>query len=82
MQPENIMVDFDGHLYLGDFGLCRINLEREDVVHSHCGSPEYMASETKQAQGYGYAADFYTMGAILYEMVKGVPPYYQTNLPP
>ncbi len=41
------MVDFDGHLYLGDFGLCRINLEREDVVHSHCGSPEYMASETK-----------------------------------
>lgn len=47
IQPENIMVDFDGHLYLGDFGLCRINLEREDVVHSHCGSPEYMAAETK-----------------------------------
>lgn len=42
-QPENIMVDFEGHMHLGDFGLCRINLEREEVAHSHCGSPEYMA---------------------------------------
>jgi len=33
------MVDFEGHLHLGDFGLCRINLEKEDLAHSHCGSP-------------------------------------------
>lgn len=42
------MVDFEGHLRLGDFGLCRINLEREDLAYSHCGSPEYMAYETKE----------------------------------
>jgi serine/threonine protein kinase len=41
------MVDFDGHMRLGDYGLCRINLEREEVAHSQCGSPEYMAYETK-----------------------------------
>jgi serum/glucocorticoid-regulated kinase 2 len=60
------MVDFEGHLHLGDFGLCRINLEKEDLAHSHCGSPEYMAFETREDMGYGYAADFYTMGAIIY----------------
>lgn len=75
------MVDFDGHMRLGDFGLCRINLEREEVAHSQCGSPEYMAYETKEFDGYSYAADFYTMGAIIYEMVKGIPPFYQ-NQPP
>lgn len=82
LKPENIMVDLEGHMHLGDFGLCRINLEREDVAHSQCGSPEYMAYETKEFQGYSYAADFYTMGAIIYEMVKGVPPFYQTTEPP
>ena len=52
------------------------------MAHSQCGSPEYMAYETKEFQGYSYAADFYTMGAIIYEMVKGVPPFYQTSEPP
>jgi serine/threonine protein kinase len=41
-----------------------------------------MAYETRERSGYGYAADFYTMGAIIYEMVKGVPPFYQTSEPP
>jgi serum/glucocorticoid-regulated kinase 2 len=81
IQPENIMVDFEGHLRLGDFGLCRINLEREEFAHSHCGSPEYMAFETKDSEGYGYPADFYTMGAIIYEMVKGIPPFFKGEPP-
>lgn len=37
------MVDFDGHMRIGDFGLCRIDLEKSDMAYSHCGSPEYMA---------------------------------------
>ena len=61
---------------IGDFGLCRIDLEKTDMAHTQCGSPEYMAYETKTNDGYGYPADFYTMGAIIYEMVKGFPPYF------
>lgn len=35
-----------------------------------------MAPEVKQSDGYNYSVDFYTLGAFLYEMVTGVPPYY------
>jgi serum/glucocorticoid-regulated kinase 2 len=40
-----------------------------------------MAFETRDSDGYGYPADFYTMGAIIYEMVKGVPPYFRGDPP-
>lgn len=73
------MVDFHGHLRLGDFGLCKINLAQDDVTYSHYGSEDYMAPEIKQTEGYSYSADFYTMGALIHEMVLGVPPYYEGN---
>jgi hypothetical protein len=42
-----------------------------------------MAFETKDSDGYGYGypADFYTMGAIIYEMVKGIPSYFKGEIP-
>lgn len=46
-QPENIMIDFQGHARLTDFGLCKINLTKEDLTTSYCGSIEYMAPEIK-----------------------------------
>ncbi len=32
----------DGHIKLTDFGLCKIGMEKDEVTHSFCGSPEYM----------------------------------------
>ena len=37
------MIDFDGHARLTDFGLCKINLSKDDLTTSYCGSIEYMA---------------------------------------
>lgn len=37
-----------------------------------------MAPEVKESIGYSYSVDFYTLGAFLYEMVIGVPPYYNS----
>lgn len=79
MQPENIMIDWEGHTKLTDFGLCKMNLTREEHTHSFCGSLEYMAPEVKENQGYNYSVDFYTLGAFLYEMIVGVPPYYNNQ---
>lgn len=32
------MIDFEGHARLGDYGLCKLNLEYYDLTHSYCGS--------------------------------------------
>ncbi len=70
------MIDFDGHARLGDYGLCKINLEYYDLTYSYCGSEEYMAPEVRTENGYNYSVDFYTLGSFAYELVNGVPPYY------
>jgi serine/threonine protein kinase len=64
---------------LTDFGLCKVGLEEDEVTHSFCGSPEYMAPEVVTREGHGYAVDFYTLGALLHEMVCGLPPFYSRN---
>ena len=38
-----------------------------------------MAPELKYSEGYSYSADFYTMGALIYELITGQPPYYQNQ---
>lgn len=37
------MIDFNGHVRLSDFGLCKINLGKDDLTRSYCGSIEYLA---------------------------------------
>ncbi len=38
-----------------------------------------MAPEVKQNIAYNYSVDFYTLGAFLFEMVAGIPPYYNNQ---
>lgn len=46
---------------------------------SVCGTPEYLAPEVLHKQGHGKPVDWWTLGAILYEMISGLPPFYTTN---
>ncbi len=39
-----------------------------------------MAPEILKRTGYNYSVDFYTMGAFLYELVTGLPPFYSNNM--
>lgn len=78
LKPENILIDINGHIKLTDFGLCRI-LEKDDLTSSFCGSREYMAPEVVKGVGYNYCIDFYSLGALLHELVIGLPPFYSQN---
>lgn len=75
-QPENILVDIDGHLRVADFGLSKMGFKEDEMADSYCGSPEYMAPEMLLQSGYNYSLDLYTLGVILYEFTTGLPPFY------
>ena len=79
LKPENILVDMDGHIKLTDFGLCRRNVKRHEMNTSICGSPEYMCPEMLSQGAYTRMLDFYQIGALLYEILTGLPPNYSTN---
>lgn len=43
LQPENILLDKDGHIVLTDFGLCKDNLDFNDTTATLCGSLDYLS---------------------------------------
>lgn len=87
LKPENILLDDRGHIRLADFGLAKQGPSMEAKKHqpqfiaqSFCGSPAYLAPEMLRQQGITAAGDVYQVGVVLYEMLVGIPPYYDDNI--
>ncbi|CAI2363815.1 unnamed protein product [Moneuplotes crassus] len=79
LKPENILLDIEGHVVLTDFGLSKTNFTRDTLSHSFCGSPEYMSPEMLEETGHGFSIDIYSLGALLYEFLTGLPPHYSQD---
>lgn len=79
LKPENVLLDIDGHVKIIDFGLSKQNIGKNTVSFSFCGSPEYMSPEMVNGQAHGRTIDYYGLGAILFEMLVGFPPYYSPH---
>merc|ERR1719510_257655 len=76
LKPENILLDADGHVKLADFGLSKEGIQDNFSAKSMCGTPEYLAPEILETRGHGKAVDWYSLGALMYEMLTGLPPFY------
>ena len=76
LKPENVLIDYDGHVKLTDFGLSAMDFTKDSFSDIFCGSPEYMPPEMILKEKYNRMIDFYAVGALLYEMIGGIPPFY------
>nr|XP_015220139.1 PREDICTED: serine/threonine-protein kinase Sgk2 [Lepisosteus oculatus] len=80
LKPENILLDSQGHVVLTDFGLCKEGIEPEGTTSTFCGTPEYLAPEVLRKQPYDRTVDWWCLGAVLYEMLYGLPPFYSRDV--
>ncbi|XP_077991813.1 serine/threonine-protein kinase Sgk1-like [Glandiceps talaboti] len=79
LKPENILLDAQGHVVLTDFGLCKENITATGTTGTFCGTPEYLAPEVLRKQEYDRSVDWWCLGAVLYEMMYGLPPFYSRD---
>ncbi|KAI9452989.1 kinase-like domain-containing protein [Russula earlei] len=84
IKPENIFIDTDGHIVLGDFGIAWLFDESspdERVTRGQVGTPAFSSPEVLSGDEYGFGADLWAFGVILYEMLTGTDAFETNTVP-
>ena len=80
LKPENCLLDAQGHLLLTDFGLSKVAVgDSEGGCRSILGTVEYMAPEVLRGVSYGTAVDWWSLGALGFDLLTGDPPFCGGN---
>ena len=71
LKPENILLGVDGYIKLTDFGLSKILKSRNKRTYTICGTPQYLAPEILEDEGYSKMVDWWSLGCLIFEMLAG-----------
>jgi eukaryotic-like serine/threonine-protein kinase len=82
VKPQNLLLRPDGTVKVADFGIARAAGGGATLTQAGTllGTAAYMAPEVVAGEPAGPAADVYSLGAVLYELVTGEPPQHATTL--
>ena len=80
LKPSNLLIGDDGIVKLTDFGVAQVfAAQRLTVTGGIIGTAEYMSPEQAQGRRCTRTSDLYSLGAVLYAMVTGRPPFTGKN---
>lgn len=85
LKPENLMVEKlpagDDFLYILDFGIVRLTDDNTvSMTHGFIGTPLYASPEQAMAKSLDHRSDIYSLGAILFFMLTGEPPFVSDHV--
>jgi len=74
LKPENVLLNEKGYCIIVDMGFAKVVL---DKTYTMCGTPEYLAPEIVLNRGHNHAADYWSFGCLLYELIVGKTPFVE-----
>ncbi len=84
VKPSNCFIDSDGTVKVGDFGLSISTLARDvsqlTITGAFLGTPQYAAPEQLKGDPLDVRADIYGVGATLYYLLTGQPPFDDSHV--
>lgn len=78
LKAENLLLNKAGYVKLVDLGFAK-KLNVGEKTWTFCGTPEYVAPEIIMSKGHDEGADYWALGILMFEFLKGRPPFTSTN---